>query len=201
MEHFQRARPVIGQQERGAFLPPAELLLNGLEQLCRALAGPRRDAHRPLAARQLAETGIALVEHADAGRLLRAKLHDELLHNLRLLHPVGIGQVNHMQQQIGIFQLLQRRLKGLHQMVWQLGDETHGVGNHGGGPTRGDIEYLKENKTLNLHGFINFRLSKYIEYLDTIIDERLLFTSYDTIKEETEITEEEKENKEDQTEQ
>lgn len=32
------------------------------------------------------------------------------------------------------------------------------------------FEYLKENKSLNLHGFINFRLSKYIEYLDTIVD-------------------------------
>lgn len=32
------------------------------------------------------------------------------------------------------------------------------------------FEYLEENKTLNLSGFINFRLSTYIKYLDTIID-------------------------------
>lgn len=32
------------------------------------------------------------------------------------------------------------------------------------------FEYLCENKTLNLQGFVNFRLSKYIEYLDTIVD-------------------------------
>lgn len=32
------------------------------------------------------------------------------------------------------------------------------------------FEYLKENKSLNLNGFINFRLAKYIQYLDTIID-------------------------------
>ena len=32
------------------------------------------------------------------------------------------------------------------------------------------FNYLKDNKNLNLHGFINFRLSKYIEYLDTIVD-------------------------------
>lgn len=32
------------------------------------------------------------------------------------------------------------------------------------------FEYLNENKSLNLHGFVNFRLPKYIEYLDTIID-------------------------------
>lgn len=32
------------------------------------------------------------------------------------------------------------------------------------------FEYLKENKTLNLNGFISFRLIEYIKYLDTIID-------------------------------
>lgn len=32
------------------------------------------------------------------------------------------------------------------------------------------FEYLKENKTINLSGFINFRLAKYIEYLDTVVD-------------------------------
>lgn len=32
------------------------------------------------------------------------------------------------------------------------------------------FEYIEENKTLNLSGFINFRLSKYIKYLATIID-------------------------------
>ena len=32
------------------------------------------------------------------------------------------------------------------------------------------FEYLKENKTLNLIGFINFRLLKYIEHLSTILD-------------------------------
>lgn len=31
-------------------------------------------------------------------------------------------------------------------------------------------EYLNENKTLNLNGFISFRLEKYIKYLDSIID-------------------------------
>lgn len=32
------------------------------------------------------------------------------------------------------------------------------------------FEYLKENKNLNLNGFISFRLAKYIKYLDTIVD-------------------------------
>lgn len=32
------------------------------------------------------------------------------------------------------------------------------------------FEYLKENKTLNLKGFVSFRLVEYIKYLDTVID-------------------------------
>lgn len=32
------------------------------------------------------------------------------------------------------------------------------------------FKYLNENKNLNLNGFINFRLSKYIEYLDSLVD-------------------------------
>lgn len=32
------------------------------------------------------------------------------------------------------------------------------------------LEYLMDNKILHLNGFINFRLSKYIKYLDTIVD-------------------------------
>ena len=32
------------------------------------------------------------------------------------------------------------------------------------------FEYLSENKSINLYGFINFRLSKYLKYLDSIID-------------------------------
>ncbi len=32
------------------------------------------------------------------------------------------------------------------------------------------FEYLSNNKNLNLNGFIKFRLSKYIEHLDTVVD-------------------------------
>lgn len=32
------------------------------------------------------------------------------------------------------------------------------------------FKYLIENKSINLYGFINFRLSKYLKYLDSIID-------------------------------
>ena len=32
------------------------------------------------------------------------------------------------------------------------------------------LKYIEENKSLNLNGFINFRLSSYISYLDSIVD-------------------------------
>ncbi len=39
-----------------------------------------------------------------------------------------------MEEQVGVAQLLQRGLKGLHQMVGQLADEAHGVAEqHGAG--------------------------------------------------------------------
>ena len=65
-----------------------------------------------------------------------------------------------------------------------------------------DIVNIKNlNKYETIYASLGMDQNKGIVYLDTIIDERLLFTSYDTIKEETEITEEEKENKEEQKEQ
>lgn len=37
-----------------------------------------------------------------------------------------------MEEQVGVAQLLQRGLKGLHQMVGQLADEAHGVAEQHG---------------------------------------------------------------------
>ena len=35
-----------------------------------------------------------------------------------------------MQQQVGVFQLLQRGLEGLHQLMGQLADKAHRVGDY-----------------------------------------------------------------------
>ena len=48
-----------------------------------------------------------------------------------MLLKVGVGSVDDMQKQVGEFQFLQRRPEGVHQMMGQLCNKSHGVGqNH-----------------------------------------------------------------------
>lgn len=83
-----------------------------------------------------------------------------------------------------------------------IDDELFTLKMNDGNTVMIDIVNIKNlNKYETIYASLGMDQNKGIVYLDTIIDERLLFTSYDTIKEETEITEEEKENKEEQKEQ
>ena len=47
-----------------------------------------------------------------------------------LLPPLRVGCVDDVQQQVGVLQLLQRGLERLHQLVGQLADKAHRVGDH-----------------------------------------------------------------------
>ena len=67
-------------------------------------------------------------------RRSRGQLLDELVHHPNLGLPIRSGGVDDVEQQIGVFQLLQRGPESLHQMVGQLGDKAHGVGQNGVGP-------------------------------------------------------------------
>ena len=80
----------------------------------------------------IAEVEVGLVVNAQAGNLLRAELFDELVHDLRLLEPVraGVGNVDDVQQKIGVFELFERCLEGLDQLVRQLADKADRVGDH-----------------------------------------------------------------------
>ena len=71
---------------------------------------------------------VALVEHVDSRRLLRAQLSDELFHHVRLGAPLLVAGVNDVEQQVSILQFFQGGLERLHQVVGQLADEAHGVG-------------------------------------------------------------------------
>ena len=73
---------------------------------------------------------VGLVEDVDAGQISRPQLPDEVLHHLRLLLPPRVGDVDDVQQQIGILQLLQGGLEGLHQLMGELADKSHGVADH-----------------------------------------------------------------------
>ena len=78
----------------------------------------------------IAEVEVGLVVNAQAGNLLRAELFDELVHDLRLLEPVRVGNVDDVQQKVGVFEFLERCLEGLDQLVRQLADKADRVGNH-----------------------------------------------------------------------
>ena len=55
---------------------------------------------------------------------------DQAVHNVGLLLPLGVGHVDDVEQQVCVLQLFQRGLEGLHQLVGQLADKAHGVGDH-----------------------------------------------------------------------
>ena len=131
VQGVQQPAPVIGQADRH---PPRALVqppVDELKKLRHALARPGGDGHHVLAPGQdLAAGAVALVEHLDPGQAAGAKLGDQVVHHLRLLLPVGIGHVDDVEQEVGVFQLLQRGLERLHQLVGQLADKAHRVAEH-----------------------------------------------------------------------
>lgn len=76
------------------------------------------------------ERQVALVVYPQAGNVVRLQLPDQALYNVGLLLPLGVGHVDDVEQQVRVLQLLQRGLEGLHQLVGQLADKAHGVGDH-----------------------------------------------------------------------
>ena len=70
------------------------------------------------------------------GLVGQAQLGQRLLHGLGLLGGVGVGYVDHVQQEIGLGQLLQRGPEGGDQLRRQLLDEAHRVGQQEGGAVR-----------------------------------------------------------------
>ena len=73
--------------------------------------------------------GVNLVEDNDLlGAVVRNKLVDGLLDDLILLLEVRVGDVHHMNQQVGFAHLVQRRFERLDKMMRELADKTDGVG-------------------------------------------------------------------------
>ena len=107
-----------------------KLGVDGAQQLVEPLAGPGAEVHRALAVRaDIAVEQVGLVVHADAGDALRAEVVDELIHHLCLRDPLGVGNVDDVQQKVGILQLLKRRLEGVDELMRQLADEADRVGD------------------------------------------------------------------------
>ena len=60
----------------------------------------------------------------------RADLGQYLVDFGNLLVARRAGAIDHMQQQVGISRRFQRGMKGIHQGMRQVADESHGIGNH-----------------------------------------------------------------------
>ena len=60
--------------------------------------------------------------------LLGKQFVDGLLHHFVLLLEVRVRYIHYVDQQVSLAHLIQRGLEGLHQVVGQLADESHGVG-------------------------------------------------------------------------
>ena len=74
---------------------------------------------------------------------------------------------------------LDRRIEEMNKRAEETGHGMmlfYGVGNHGGGPTRGDIEYLKEN--LEREGYNDLEFSSPDEYFEDILNEFLDLPSW-----------------------
>ena len=69
---------------------------------------------------------------------------------------------------------LERRIENMNERAEQTGHGMmlfYGIGNHGGGPTRGDIEYLKEN--LEREGYNDLEFSSPDEYFEDMLNQFL----------------------------
>ena len=117
--------------DRHAARALVEELVDARKQLIHALAGLGADVDAVLPVRaDIAEVEVGLVVNAQAGNLLRAELFDELVHDLRLLEPVRVGNVDDVQKKIGVFELFKRCLERLDELMRQLSNEADRVGDH-----------------------------------------------------------------------
>ena len=62
------------------------------------------------------------------GRSVELELAEERLDRRHLIVERGMARVDHVQQDVGLGQLLQRGLERRHELVRELPDEADGVG-------------------------------------------------------------------------
>ena len=72
--------------------------------------------------------GVHLVEDEDGGLVGGADFREGAAHGGDLLLVVGMGDVDDMDEEVGLDDLVEGRLERLDEAVGQLADETHGVG-------------------------------------------------------------------------
>ena len=98
----------------------------------------------------------ALLITTISGTSAGADLGEHLAHRGDLALRVGVRAVDHVQDQVGVGDLLQRRAERLDQLVGQVPDEADGVAHRvdpavrGGRTTRGRVE-RREQRVLDQH--------------------------------------------------
>ena len=98
-----------------------------------ALAGAGGDEQRagqrvPQPGQRHLVGGVDLVHHDDLRHRQRVDLAEHLADRRDLLLRVLVGAVHHVQQQVGVGDLLERGAEGLDQLMRQVPDEADGVG-------------------------------------------------------------------------
>ena len=105
--------------------------LDGLQQLLTPGTAAGRQRHHVLPHRNVGGADqIRLVVAAQHRRFRLCQLGNQTVDHLDMLLPVGVGGINHMEQQIRIFQLLQSGIEGVDQVVRQLCNESNGIRQH-----------------------------------------------------------------------
>ena len=73
---------------------------------------------------------VDLVEHADLRHEVGADLRQHRVHRGDLLVAVGMARVDDVEQEVGVGRLGERRAKRGDEIVRQVADEAHGIGQH-----------------------------------------------------------------------
>ena len=76
--------------------------------------------------------GVDLVENHQHGLVGGLQFLLRLVHHLNLFFEVGVGDVNHMDEQIGLAHLVERAFERINKVGGQFADETYGVGKQEG---------------------------------------------------------------------
>ena len=120
----------VGQQQPRAVQPLIELFFDQDAQRVQPFAGFGGDADNILAARRHLLREVALVVARDDRHARLCELPDQLFHHRDVRLALRVGGVDDVDEQVCVLQLLERRLKRLHQIMRQLCDEADRVGQH-----------------------------------------------------------------------
>jgi hypothetical protein len=79
---------------------------------------------------------VALIGDRDTRLLVHAELFEYLLNCGAMFGPVAVRGVDDLKEEIGACNLFQRGAEGVNQLMWQLVNEAHRIGDDRMRPTR-----------------------------------------------------------------